>query len=148
MTWLLDTNVVSDSVRDRPDPAVSRWIAEIPRAEAAISIVTLAELWDGAASVSDEARRRRLMNWVENEVTPIFEQRTLPLTRDVLAAWLRLSRKLRVRQITRDPSDMLIASTALSHNLTLVTRNVRDFANTGILVYDPWHDETHKMEQP
>ena len=148
MTWLLDTNVVSDSVRDRPDPAVSRWIAEIPRAEAAISIVTLAELWDGAASVSDEARRRQLMNWVENEVTPIFEQRTLPLTRDVLAAWLRLSRKLRVRQITRDPSDMLIASTALSHNLTLVTRNVRDFANTGILVYDPWHDETHKMEQP
>jgi predicted nucleic acid-binding protein len=85
VTWLLDTNVVSNSVRDRPDPAISRWIADIPRAETAISIVTLAELWDGATSVSDKARRRRLMNWVKNEVTPIFEQRTLPLTRDVLA---------------------------------------------------------------
>jgi predicted nucleic acid-binding protein len=61
---------------------------------------------------------------------------------------LRLSRALRARRITRDPSDMLIVSTARSNNLTLVTRNVRNFANTGVVVYDPWRDETHEMEQP
>ena len=148
MRWLLDSNVVSNSVRDRPDAAVSHWIAGAPRAETAISIVTLAELWDGATSVSDEARRRHLTNWVENEVTPIFEHRTLPLTRDVLVDWLQLNRALRTRRITRDPSDMLIVATARTHNLTLVTRNVREFANTGIIVYDPWRDETHEMEQP
>jgi predicted nucleic acid-binding protein len=146
--WLLDTNVISDSVRDRPHPAVSRWIADTAREDAAISIVTYAELWDGATSAVDDIKRQRLTEWVEVEIRQGFHDRTLPLTDDILVDWLRLSRKLSARRITRDASDLLIASTARMHDLTLVTRNVRDFAGTGVLVYDPWTGETHKMERP
>ena len=63
-------------------------------------------------------------------------------------AWLQLSRKLRVRSETKDPPDLLLAATAQTYGLTLVTRNTRDFANTGITVYNPWTDETHTMEAP
>ena len=63
-------------------------------------------------------------------------------------AWLQLSRKLRVRGETKDPSDLLLAATARTYALTLVTRNTRHFANTGITVYNPWSDETHQMEAP
>jgi predicted nucleic acid-binding protein len=146
--WLLDTNVVSDSVRDRPHPAVSGWIAGVAREDAAISIVTYAELWDGATSAVDNTKRERLTEWVQVEIRQGFHDRTLPLTADILVDWLRLSRKLSARRITRDASDLLIASTARMHDLILVTRNVRDFADTGILVYDPWTGETHKMERP
>ena len=148
MKWLLDTNVVSDGVRDRPYPAVSRWIASVAHGDAAISIVTYAELWDGATSAVDEAKRRWLTEWVELEIRQSFHGRTLPLTADILIDWLRLSRKLSARRVTRDASDLLIAATARVHSLILVTRNVRDFADTGVLVYDPWTGETHRMERP
>jgi hypothetical protein len=144
--WLLDTNVVSDSVRDRPDAAVSRWLAGVARTETVISIVTFAELRDGATSASDESKRRRLTRWVHEDVAEFFKDNTLPLTLDILVDCLRLNRALLAQRITRDPADLLIVATARTHNLTLVTRNVRDFANTGIVVYDPWRDETHKME--
>jgi predicted nucleic acid-binding protein len=148
MRWLLDTNVVSDNVRDRPNPVVAAWMSATTQADTAISIVTLAELLDGATSAKDEDKRQRLIHWVNNEVALGFQDRILQLTADVLVHWIRLSRKLSARGRTRDPSDLLIAATAGIHNLVLATRNVRDFEDTGIVVYDPWTDTTHRMEQP
>jgi predicted nucleic acid-binding protein len=147
LRWLLDTNVVSDAVRDRPTPRVLQWVAQTVREDTAISVVTLAELWDGATSASDENKRNQLTAWIEGEVARRFQDRTLPVTAMILLDWLRLSRQLSARRITRDAADLLIASTARVHNLTLVTRNVRDFAGTGVVVYDPWADKTHRTEQ-
>jgi predicted nucleic acid-binding protein len=70
------------------------------------------------------------------------------LTQDVLVDWLILSRKLAVRGISRTAPDLLIAATARVGDLTVVTRNVRDFADTGVVVYDPWNDQTHRMDAP
>lgn len=146
MRWLLDSNVVSESVRKKPSPKVMNWIAAKPSGDAAISIVTLAELRDGALSTRDDAKRQQLIAWIDMEIADFFDNRTLPLTIDILLDWIGLSRRLRMKGRTRDPADLLIAATARVHDLILVSRNVRHFAGTGIVVYDPWKDETHRSE--
>jgi hypothetical protein len=146
--WLLDTNVISEPARDRPHGAVIEWLRTKPLEDLAISIVTFAELQDGAESNPDQYRRQRLLDWVENEVATRFQNRVLALSNEVLVDWLRLSRRLRVKGITRDASDMLIAATARIYRVGLVTRNVRHFMDTALIVYDPWNDKTHHMETP
>lgn len=147
MRWLLDTNVVSEGVRPSPNPAVMAWTASRSEQDIAISIVTLAELRSGALQAQQRALRQRLTEWIETEVTRSFDGRTLPLTLEVLTDWLSLARGLRALGRPQSAPDLLIASTARVHNLILVTRNVRDFADTGVLVYDPWSGDTHKMDR-
>jgi toxin FitB len=143
--WLLDTNVVSEGIRLRPNRKVVSWVEQHPLDDLAISIVTMAELQDGAASGGSEDR---LAQWLEDTVLPSFAERTLPLTLPVLIEWIRLSRRLAAERMTRKASDLLIAATAQHHGLTVVTRNLRDFVPTGVAVYNPWTDETRKMEAP
>ena len=148
MRWLLDTNVVSEGVRIRPSPKVAVWLATISREDVVISVLTLAELHDGASTVRDEGRRTTLSRWLDNEIVPFFHDRMLPVTNDILIDWIRLSSRLRRAGKPRDPADMLLAATARIHNLILSTRNVRGFADTGIVVYDPWNDKTLRMDPP
>ena len=148
MTWLLDTNVVSEGARIHPNRNVVRWLSGQQQDRLAISTVTLAELRHGAATTLDEARRTMLSRWIDSEVVPYFDQRTIPLTVDVLVDWMAHAKRLREARRTDDAAGMLIAATARVHDLILVTRNVRDFADTGIVVYDPWNDQTHRMDPP
>ena len=148
MKWLFDTNVVSESIQARPNPKVIRWIASEAPESIAISIVTLAELRDGASTARSENRRNELTKWLDIEVASFFRNRMLPVTTETLIDWIRLARRLRSQGTPREPSDVLIASTARVHNLILVTRNVRDFAGMGIIVYDPWTNETHPTNMP
>jgi predicted nucleic acid-binding protein len=145
--WLLDTNVVSESVQPRPNRVVAAWIARQPDDLMAISMVTLAELREGAASNPNERRRGELLQWLDVTVTAWFAERTLPVTLEILMDWLDAGRRLARQGMTRNPADLLIAATARVHGLIIVSRNVRDFAGTGIVVYDPWTSETHRMEQ-
>jgi len=110
--------------------------------------VTLAELQDGASAAPNEEGRRKLAHWFERMVVPSFTDRVLQLTGETLIEWLRLARRLERKRVTRKAPDLLIASTARVHNLIVVTRNVRDFADTGVTVYDPWVDATHRMDDP
>jgi toxin FitB len=146
--WLLDTNVVSESARGRPNQFVVEWLEAKPIEDLAISIVTLAELRDGASSTNDAARREKLMGWVESSVVHTFQGRTLALSSEILVDWRSLARRLRAKGVARDPADLLIAATARVAELTLVTRNSRHFANTGVVLYDPWTDRTHAMDAP
>jgi toxin FitB len=148
VNFLLDTNVVSETARRRPNATVMKWLAQQSQDAAAISVVTMAELVEGADAVTDTARRNQLTRWLDETVVPWFSDQVLPLTQDVLVDWLILSRKLAARGITRNAPDLLIAATALVRDLTVVTRNVRDFADTGVVVYDPWNDRTHRTDAP
>lgn len=148
MQWLLDTNVVSETTRSRPNQDVLDWIAERDPGEAVISTVTLAELHEGAASATDPERRARLTAWLNTAVPSWLGEHVLPLTLRILIEWLRLSKALQAKRQTRAAADLLIASTARVHDLILVTRNTRDFADTGVVIYDPWTGKTHRMEQP
>ena len=148
MKWLLDTNVVSETIRRRPSAAVMHWISRLTPSDAAISIVAMAELAESVSLAPDANHRRLLTQWLDTTIANWLGRRTLVLTREILVDWLKLSRQLARKRITRKAPDLMIASTARVHDLILVTRNVRDFADTGVVVYDPWSDETRHMDQP
>lgn len=148
MKWLLDTNVVSEGIRSNPNSTVLAWLAQHAEIDAAISIVTLAELRHGLLRTKKLARRRIIERWIESEVSGSFEKRILPLTLEILTDWLSLAAQLRAHGRPQSAPDLLIAATARVHDLILVTRNVRDFARTGVTVYDPFTGATHRMEQP
>ena len=146
MKWLLDTNVLSESIQPRPNREVLTWIGRQPDDLLAISIVTLAELRGGALSNPNVQRRAELVQWLDVTIASWLGERTLALTLEVLMDWLDVGRRLRKQGLPRDPADLLIASTARVHNLIIVSRNARDFAGTGVVVYDPWNSETHRTE--
>ena len=148
MKWLLDTNVVSEGTRPRPDLGVLAWISSQPREQMAISVVTVAELRDGASTATDERRRRQFEQWIETDIAAIFEERTLPLTVEILVQWLALGRKLFAKGRPRSAPDLLIAATAWVHDLIVVSRNFQDFAGTGVVVFNPWTGKTHHADSP
>ena len=146
MRWLLDTNVISETVRRNPDKGVLAWLAAHPGDDLSISVLTLAELREGVLSLGDKNRQRLFDTWLDGDVIARFGDRILPVTLEILVDWLRLSRALVARGRPRAAADLLIAATARVHDLTIVTRNVRDFARTGVVVYDPWNDRTQIMD--
>jgi len=144
--WLLDTNVVSESIRPRPEPRVLAWLSRQPAEQMAISIVTLAELLDGTSTVVDSARRRRLERWIDGEIIRTFADRTLPLTVEVLAQWLFLARTLSAKGRPRSAPDLLIAATARVHDLIIVSRNYPDFIGAPVSVFDPWTEQLYQLD--
>src|ERR1043166_8479767 len=148
MKWLLDTNVISESVRDRPNPAVLAWLGRRVPEQMAVSVVTMAELQDGASSAANATRRRQLTQWLDRDFPVSFADRILPLTSEILVDWLRLARKLAAKGMARAAPDLLIGAPARVHALIVVSRSRRAFDGTGVIVYDPWSGETHKMDEP
>lgn len=148
MKWLFDTNVVSENIRPRPDGRVLEWIAKLDPHEVTISVVTLAELLDGAARTTSEPTRRRLADWIDHEIKPAFSGRILPLSIEVLVECLALGRRHGMRGRPQSAQDTLIAATARVHDLVIVSRNSKDFAGTGVTVFDPWTGKNHRMAEP
>jgi toxin FitB len=144
----LDTNVVSETARLRPDRKVLAWLGQQSEELIAVSIVTLAELQQGAAMQVENRRRSEVGRWLDTAVLPRLEERALPVTLEILVDWLDIGRKLSSKGITRNPVDLLIAATARVHGLIVVSRNARDFVGTGVVIYNPWDGETHRMEVP
>ena len=134
MSWLVDTNVISELSRRAPNPKVSAWLLA-NQDELHVSVLTLGELEKGLSKVADEARRRRLERWVRSDVPTWFGNRVLEIDVKVAVRWGRLAGSL------SDPLpaiDSLIAATALEHRLTVVSRNKSDFTRAGVAVLDPW----------
>jgi len=134
MSWLVDTNVLSELSRRTPDPRVVAWLT---RHEDLlwVSVLTLGELEKGLARVEEPSRRTRLRRWIRNEVPTWFADRILPIDRDVAVRWGKLTGEM------RDPMpaiDSLLAATALVHGLEIATRNIADFTASGVPVLNPW----------
>jgi len=146
--WLLDTNVVSETGKRRPDESVMKWLATQAPADLAISLITVAELRLGALAHAEPDRRRELLRWIDDTLSSWLAERCIPVTVEIATEWLLIARELAIKRITRQSPDLLIAATARIYKLTVVTRNVRDFAGTGVVVYDPWRGKTHAMDTP
>ena len=136
--WLLDTNVLSELRRPRPEPNVLAFVAEQPLEQFFISVVTLAEIRFGIELVTDVRRRTELTDWLTLKVRPMFEQRVLPITEDVMLKWRLLVEEGRTSGHTFSQPDLIIAATAAHYGLTLVSRDTGDYARTGVPLFNPW----------
>jgi len=137
MSYLLDTNVISETIRPRQHKQVIAWLEQIPAEALFISVLTLGEIRKGIEKLTEKKRREKLRLWLEHELTAWFGRRVLPIDLAVADRWGRLLAELG-RPV---PSiDSLIAATALHHELRLVTRNAKDFDYPGLEVINPWQD--------
>jgi predicted nucleic acid-binding protein len=135
VSYLLDTNVISELVRPRPQAAVLDWFADTPNEALFLSVLTLGEIRKGVEKLNDAPRREKLRVWLEHDLRDWFGARILPVDAAVADRWGRL-----LAEAGRPlPSiDSLLAATALHHELRLVSRNARDFAHPGLVVVNPW----------
>ena len=138
--WLLDTNVLSELRSPKPEPKVVAFIASQPLELLHISSVTLAEIRFGIELVSDANRRAELNDWLANKVRPMFQQRVLPVSEDVLFKWRLLVEDGRKSGHTFSQPDIIIAATALHHDLTVVSRDTSDYEKARVPFVNPWRE--------
>ena len=138
MAWLLDTNVLSERRKPRPEPKVTAFYEAQPLKSLYISVVNIAEIRFGIELQPDVARRAELHDWLTVKLRPAFAGRTLPVTEDILLKWRTLMEDGRKTGHTNSHPDLLLAATALQHGLTVVTRDRTDFDKAGVPVFNPW----------
>ena len=135
MSYLIDTNVLSELRRKQPHPGVSAWFAQRPASSLYLSVLTLGELRKGIDGVTDEARKLALCDWLHNELSVFFLGRVLSIDEQVADRWGQL---VAAGGRPLPAIDSLLAATAWVHGLTVVTRNAKDFEGLGMAVINPW----------
>jgi predicted nucleic acid-binding protein len=136
--WLLDTNILSELRRPKPERKVLAFVAAQPLDLLYISAVALAEIRFGIELVTDATKRAELTDWLAHKVRPMFEQRVLPVTEDVMFKWRLLVEDGRQAGYTFSQPDLIIAATALQHGLTVVSRDTSDYERARVPVHNPW----------
>jgi toxin FitB len=138
MSFLLDTNVVSEWIKPRPNPSLIAWLEEVDEDRTFLSVVTLTELRYGIERMAPGKRRNRLENWLQHELSLRFEERILNIDSAVAHACGRLVAQREKLGRPMEAMDAYLAATAEVHHLTLVTRNDFDFQGTVRSMLNPW----------
>jgi predicted nucleic acid-binding protein len=136
--FLLDTNVVSELIKPKPEPKVAAWIEATEESLFRLSALTLGEIRKGIDSLPDRPRRVALESWLNHNLLIRFAHRILEVDQAVADRWGRLAAIAVATKQLLPVIDGLLAATAIHHNLTLVTRNAKDVARTGVPVINPW----------
>jgi predicted nucleic acid-binding protein len=139
-SWLLDTNILSELRRPKPERKVVAFIAAQPLDVLYVSTVTFAEIRFGIELLPEAGLRAELTDWLANKVRPMFEQRVLPVSENILFKWRLLVEEGRKAGHTYSQPDLFIAATALQHGLTVVTRDTADYAKARVALFNPWTD--------
>jgi predicted nucleic acid-binding protein len=138
--WLIDTNILSELRRPKPEAKVLAFIAARALDHLYVSMVTFAEIRFGIEVVADANKRAALYDWLAHKVRPMFEGRVLPVTEDVMLKWRLLVEEGRKAGHTFSQPDLIIAATALCHGLTIVSRDTSDYERANVPVINPWLD--------
>jgi predicted nucleic acid-binding protein len=135
LSYLIDTNVLSELRRKFADVGVQTWFTQRQSATLYLSVLTLGEIRKGIETINEDVRRQALLDWLETDLPKFFEGRVLPIDKAVADRWGRF-----VAAAARPlPAiDSLLAATALEHDLVLVTRNIKDFAGLPVQIFNPW----------
>jgi hypothetical protein len=138
--WLLDTNVLSELRRPRPSARVRSFIAGQRLEDLFVSTVTFAKIRNGIETLGDPIRRAGLNDWLLQRLRPMFAQRVLELSEDVMFKWRLLVEEGRKVGHTFSQPDLIVAATALQHGLTVVTRDTGDYKLARVPLLNPWVD--------
>jgi predicted nucleic acid-binding protein len=136
--YLLDTDVPSEFSRDRPKPCVVQWLKAQPETMLFLSAVTIGEIRKGLILLPQSRRRTELEKWFHTDLLIWFRDRILSVTPSIADRWGVLEGQCQLRGTPLNTADGMIAATALELDLTVVTRNIRDFAGLGVEVVNPW----------
>lgn len=136
--FLLDTNVISELVKPRPEVNVTTWIESTDESLLYLSVLTLGEIRRGIAVLPQSRRRASLEAWLDKDLRARFEDRILEIDQEVADRWGLLTAAARNNGIVLPVIDGLLAATALEHNLTLVTRDTGQIPSMGVAVFNPW----------
>lgn len=141
MTWLLDTNILSEPTKRTPSETVMGWVQAQEAAALHTHSLVLAELRRGVEPIAATDWGQRLSEWLDDIVRPLFAGRILESDEATWSAMFRIM--ARARAIGRAPpvADLILAAAAERHGLVIVTRNVRDFVGTGVRVLNPWRTD-------
>lgn len=135
MSYLLDTNILSETLRTKPNTQVINFLNMIPSEALFISVLTLGEIRKGIEKLESSKRKSRLIVWLEEDLSNWFGSQVLSITQEVADRWGYLS----AHTLRPLPAiDGLLAATALAHNLKMVTRNTKDFDIPGLEVVNPF----------
>jgi len=136
--FLLDTSVISELVKGRPNPNITHWIDAIDEDLLYLSVLTLGEIRRGTASLPDAARRVKLETWLDRELVLRFSDRILPIDLAIADRWGRLTGTASARKSLLPVIDGLLAATAVHYDLALVTRDTKHLTGTGVAFFNPW----------
>ena len=136
--FLLDTNIISELVKPRPQANVTGWIENTDESLLYLSVLTLGEIRRGIASLSQSRRRATLEAWLNKDLRARFESRILAVDDEVADRWGLLTATARNKGIVLPVIDGLLVATALEHNLTFVTRDTGQIPSLGVAVFNPW----------
>ena len=137
MSYLIDTNVMSELRKRQADANLVAWMQARPRESLYLSVLSLGEIRKGIEGVADAAFRQTLTDWLEVDLPKYFLGRLLGVDAQIADRWGRLQASA---GRTLPVVDAMLAATALQHDLTLVTRNVKDFESLGVPLVNPWQD--------
>ena len=141
MSFLLDTNVISEWVKARPNRGVVAWLAAVDEDQVFISVATLAELRYGIERMTTGSRRNQLTQWLLEELPLRFEGRVLSINHIIADIWGKIVARSEAAGRPIGAMDAFIAATAEVHDLTLITRNVSDFETSINAIINPWAEE-------
>jgi predicted nucleic acid-binding protein len=139
VNFLLDTNVVSEWVKPRPNTNVMRWVFEANEDQIFLSVLTFAEIRQGVDELAPGSRRSALNAWLENELVMRFEGRILNVDLQIANAWGAMIARSKKMALSLGAVDAFFAATASANEMTFVTRNTRSFEGLGIQLFNPWN---------
>jgi predicted nucleic acid-binding protein len=138
MNYLLDTCVLSEFTRRKPEQKVVHWVDSIDEDKLFLSVITIGEIQHGIVRLPESHRKTDLLVWLNNELIKRFDQRIIPLDTPMMLLWGNLTAQMESTGQPMAVMDSLIIATALQNNLIVATRNVSDFRPCGVQVIDPW----------
>jgi toxin FitB len=138
MNFLLDTCVISEIVRQKPSKKVAQWIKNANENNLFISVLTIGEIYKGIEKLPESKKKEDLYNWVENDLKERFWNRIIGIDIKVSMMWGKIQGTTERAGRPMPAIDALIAATGITHHLTLVTRNISDMKDSGVMLLNPW----------
>ncbi len=140
MSYLLDTNIISETIRPHPNIQIQKWLRKVPSESLFISVLTLGEVRRGIEKLGEGPRKNQLVFWLGHQLPKWFGKNILAINQDVAERWGYITSSM-AQQHQLTAIDTLLAATALTYNLKMVTRNIKDFKIPGLEVLNPFEEQ-------